>query len=295
MDRVLIVNADDLGYTRGINRAVEQCYREGILRSATIMAAGEAFGDAVRMVAENPGLGVGVHLVLTELPPVADPNRVPTLAGANGRLPASLGELALGLVSGRIASGDVREELDAQVEKVVESGIVPTHLDGHKHIHLLPQVLEAVAWVARKYSIRYVRSPFESMRFCDGLGTVDPGARGSFARQHAKAAAVRVMKPFFRRTLRTSGLCGADSFFGISLTGLWTEAGMIRLLKGLPGGVSELMAHPGDCDGDLLRNRTRLRESREMERDILLSHRVRDAVAECGVRLCRYGEKRRAG
>ena len=57
----LVANADDFGLSSGINRGIESAYREGILRSASLMPNGAAFADAVRIARENPGLGVGIH------------------------------------------------------------------------------------------------------------------------------------------------------------------------------------------------------------------------------------------
>ena len=98
---------------------------------------------------ENPSLDVGCHLVLVQGRSVADPSR---------DLPATLGELVRALMRGRLA---VYEELAAQVRKIARAGIRPTHIDTHKHTHLLPPVLSAIARVAREFRIPWVRRPFD--------------------------------------------------------------------------------------------------------------------------------------
>jgi predicted glycoside hydrolase/deacetylase ChbG (UPF0249 family) len=75
----LIVNADDLGWTEGINRGIAEAHRNGIVTSASLLANGAAFASAVEMARHTPGLGVGVHLNLSEGAPVSGPGAVPRL------------------------------------------------------------------------------------------------------------------------------------------------------------------------------------------------------------------------
>ena len=145
----LIVNADDFGFTPDVNRGIVDAHRGGILTATTLMANGAAFDDAVRLARDTPSLDVGCHLVLISgrslLPPYAP-------------LPASVPELLRALAARRIR---VYDELAAQVRKILAAGIRPTHLDTHKHTHLAPPVLDAVARVAAEFDIRWVRRPFE--------------------------------------------------------------------------------------------------------------------------------------
>ena len=89
----LIVNADDFGYTHGVNAGIIRGFRDGIITSTTIMANGAAFEDAVDYAKENPSLGVGIHLVLVGEASVAAASAIPSLADSKGRLPATLGVL----------------------------------------------------------------------------------------------------------------------------------------------------------------------------------------------------------
>ena len=56
---------------------------------------------------------------------------------------------------------DIYAELSAQVRKIIAAGIVPTHLDAHKHTHVLPPVASAIARLVREFGIRWVRKPFD--------------------------------------------------------------------------------------------------------------------------------------
>lgn len=291
MRRSLVINADDMGYTRGINRAVDRCASRGMLRSATLMACGNAFEDAVAVAKRNPGLSIGVHLVLTGLRPLSRPADIPGLAGGEGLLPSGPDALLGGLLSGRISRRAVYRELELQVTKVLDHGIVPTHLDSHKHVHLLPQVLEAVVAVASRFSIGWVRNPFDGCSGRDLYPAVPPGCRATFFRQHLKSRTARLFRPSFLRILRQTGLRTPDQFFGVSLTGIWNEDSLRRLIRRVPPGLSEWMLHPGDCDEELLRLGSRLRESREIERDLLLSPVLRELVRENGITLAAFGEE----
>src|SRR5580700_2334828 len=137
----LIVNADDFGFTPDVNQGIVEAHRRGILTATTLMANGAAFDDAVRLARENPSLDVGCHLVLVQGQSIADPSR---------ELPLSIAELARVLLRGKLP---VYEELLAQVRKIVRAGIRPSHIDTHKHTHLLPPVLEAVTRIAREFRI----------------------------------------------------------------------------------------------------------------------------------------------
>ena len=165
MKRVLIINADDLGYTRGVNASIFRCHSAGALPSTTIMANGEAFQDAVQRVGAHPDLGVGVHLVLTELEPTASPSQILDLLDPGGKLPPSPGQLLTALQRRRISVESIRKELHAQLTCVLDSGLSPTHMDTHKHVHLIPQVLDVVLDLAQAFGIRWIRNPFDDSPF----------------------------------------------------------------------------------------------------------------------------------
>jgi predicted glycoside hydrolase/deacetylase ChbG (UPF0249 family) len=160
--KMLIVNADDFGLTSGVNTGIVTAHQEGIVTSATIMATGAAFEHAARLASENSRLGVGVHLVAVGGTAIAPPHEIKSLADADGRLPATLTQLALKLIRGAVEVTDVEREFRAQLELVKRAGITPTHLDTHKHAHTQPRVMEAPGRVASDYGIRWVRNPFES-------------------------------------------------------------------------------------------------------------------------------------
>src|SRR6185437_5827911 len=134
----LIINADDFGLTPGVNRAIAELHDAGAVTSATLMATGPAFDDAVAIALARPTLGIGCHIVLVDGTPVSDPATIPTLLGPDRRkFRNSLGDFALGVLRGAIRQDHIQREALAQIQKLQRAGLRLTHADTHKHTHLL--------------------------------------------------------------------------------------------------------------------------------------------------------------
>jgi chitin disaccharide deacetylase len=258
--RRLIVNADDFGFNRDVNAGIIEAHRGGVLTATTLMANGDAFDDAVALARRTPTLDIGCHLVLVQGRSVLDPSR---------ELPATLKELLRSLAHREIP---VYEEASAQVRKLVAAGIRPSHIDSHKHSHLLPPVLEAVARVAREYQIPWVRRPFD-------FGT------GSLLKR-VVSTGMKVMSPRFATTLQ--GLRTTEHFTGFLVTGVLTDSKFAEILERLPPGLTEFMCHPGRLGSELSTAATRLKESREVELAALLSPLVRKAIEQHGIELTNF-------
>lgn len=146
----LIVNADDFGLSRGVNFGIIDAMRYGIVRSATLMASGPAFDHAVELGKSNEALGIGIHLILTWGYPLLSGHK--TLVDDRGQFHKPAYAETHGDC---LDPGEIEKEFTAQIEKVLASGIQPTHLDSHHHVHMLPACREVIAAVARKYSLPY--------------------------------------------------------------------------------------------------------------------------------------------
>ena len=261
--RRLIFNADDFGFTRDVNEGIVEAHQHGVLTATTLMANGDAFEHAIACARETPSLDVGVHLVFVQGESVSKPGRA---------MPATLPDLARALLRRDLA---VYDEAAAQVRKVVAAGIRPSHIDTHKHTHLFPPVLEAVARVAREFGIPWVRRPFD-------YGT----SRGTGLAKRAVSAGMKLMSPRFAKVLR--GLRMTDHFTGFGLTGSLNVAAMIETLETLPSGLTEFMCHPGKCGPELQAAATRLKESRAAELAALTSTDVRRVIDRRGIELTNY-------
>jgi hopanoid biosynthesis associated protein HpnK len=281
----LILNADDFGMTLGVNEGIIRAHREGILTSATLMANGEAFDDAVECARANKELGVGCHLVLVGGKCVATKGSVASLVDAGGNLPDSLPLFVAKISSGIIRTEEIERELRAQIGRVRAAGIEPTHLDTHKHTHAHPRVMEALGKVAKECGIVRVRKPIENLR--DSWETSQAGGQG-VSMQILAAGAVRAIAPQFTAISRRYGLLSPDHFLGLAMTGQLSPSVLRGVIGTVVDGTTEIMLHPGICDADLARSGSRLQKQREDELQGLLDPGVRSAVTERGIRLISY-------
>ena len=262
----LIVNADDFGLTRGINQAIVELHSAGVLTSATLMARGPAFQHAVELAHRHPELGVGCHVVLTDGVPVSEPASIPTLLDRNRRtFRHSLNDFLFAAVCGKIDPTELEHEIVAQIHVLQRARLRVTHLDTHKHTHTLPQIARALLRAAERTGVPAVRSPFEQ-RWSLRLGQT----------RTLRLLAVSATSLFRSRVLalpqlREGTVATTAGTIGISATGRLDRAILQQIVDALPEGTWELVCHPGYNDRDLEAVTTRLRHTREVEREALLA------------------------
>jgi chitin disaccharide deacetylase len=276
--RLLVVNADDLGFAPGVNRGILEAHHAGTLSSASMMVNTPAFAEAVDLVRSSaPTLGVGLHLnlicgkPLTAVPTLVDP--------ATGEL-HPLETLARHAVSGHVDAADVRRECDAQIAALRSAGIRPTHVDSHRHAHALPCILPAVVASARDAGVQFVRRPLDSPSL------MDPIAGAKMLVLHASwRTALRGVPPAHRAMLAR-----APHFRGIALQGAPdVRERLIATIDALPLGTTEIMLHPG-YDDAVLAELDPYRKEREAEVAALLHRSVRARLERGDVRLVHFGE-----
>jgi hypothetical protein len=207
----LIVNADDLGRTVGINDGIFEAHARGLVSSATLMVAYPAAVDASRRLADHPRLGIGLHVALTGGRPLLAPERIPSLVDADGRLASKPEGIAAP------CPDEVRSEIEAQLGRFrALVGRAPTHLDSHHHSHRLPVVREALIAVAL-----------------------------------AEDLPVRNASPAVERRLREAGVATTDHFIDRFYGDEVRLNVLLEILERLPPGVTEVMCHPGRVDDEL--------------------------------------------
>jgi predicted glycoside hydrolase/deacetylase ChbG (UPF0249 family) len=290
MLRKLIINADDFGLTSGINLAVSECAEAGLLRSATLMPNGEAFDDAVKTAKGQGGLRTGIHFALTGLKPVLAAGKLHGLAGEGGFLPSGPGGLLKKIAGRNSLRDDIRRELFAQAEKVFDSGLSVTHFDSHKHVHIIPVVLDIMIEIAGRFSVKAMRDPFEAEGAWRFFHDIEKNERIKFLKQYAVARASSFSRPQFMARVRKAGIQTPAVLYGISPTGFINEKIIRRICGMLKAGISELMTHPGIVDADLECSKTRLLGSRAREKDLLMSTRVKELFERHQIILSHFGE-----
>ena len=264
----LILNADDFGLTPGINQAVEALHQAGALTSATLMASGPAFNDAVAIAQRNPQLGIGCHLVFVDGVPASPAASIPTLLGADRRtFRTSLLDFVQATLRGAIDPEDLARETQAQLQILKRAGINVTHIDSHKHTHLFPAIAGPVLAAVRRSGVHAFRYPYEPS-WSRRLSSATPGIR------RLEQAALDLFEPRFRLTINLEpGAPTTHGTLGIAATGSLNEQTLYCMLTELeqhPEAVYELCCHPGFNDPALAEQNTRLRTSREIELRALL-------------------------
>ncbi|HEU4643299.1 MAG TPA: ChbG/HpnK family deacetylase [Gemmatimonadaceae bacterium] len=267
-----MINADDFGYSPGVTRGILEAHAAGTVTSTSIIANAPGFEDAARRAREAPALGIGVHLNLVQGRPLA---RVPSLVNRRTGEFLPIGALLARALARRVAPDEVAAECAAQIARVREAGIEPTHIDGHQHAHALPGIWPAVAAAARGAGIRVARAPLERP-------VAVRGDVGAMLKAAVVAAAWRAA---------TSGappLAHADHFAGMSLQGKRDVLPrLLRLLDALPPGTTELMVHAGRVDATLA-SMDRYTWQRERELEALLSEPARARLARGDIQLVTF-------
>jgi len=278
MERFLIVNADDFGWTEGVNEGIIDAHRQGIVTSATLLAGGRATQDAARLAIATPSLGIGVHLAYQLGAVLVDPRRLPKIFRTDGSPRFNTLGLWLRVTIDKQARRQLQEHFRSQIEKVLDMGVQLTHLDTHKHLHYWPAVNHIVCELADEFSIRAVRFLAASSR----------------ERPMAGSCSVRLQLAGLGWTafinskhINSFGLISPQRFLGIPMTGSWTKQVMLDTLDALPVGWSELMVHPGSARG-LENEPTRLVESRRQEWDILIDPEVKEKCQSNKINLVSY-------
>jgi hopanoid biosynthesis associated protein HpnK len=268
----LILNADDFGLTAGVNRAIIELHRAGVLTSASLMARAAATDKAIELALATPSLGVGCHVVLVDGEPVLHAQDLRTLVDQRtGRFHPTPNVFLKRLLTGRIRTAEIEADANAQISLLQSRGVRLTHIDTHKHLHIFPAVLRPVLRAAQAAGIRAVRNPFEP----EWSRSATQGAPWS---RRAQMRMLRLLEPTFRRIVAEEGFTTTDGAIGVLATGTLDSNTVSSLLRNLPEGTWELVTHPGYNDTDLDRVRTRLRASREIERKLLLAIAPQDPV-----------------
>ena len=272
--RTLVVNADDFGLSEGINRGILSAFRQGILRSASIVPNGMAFEDAVRIASETPDLDIGIHLSLVgerSLAPIRD---VRGLASDGGILPSSYATFMRDYALRRFGLRQVRAEIEAQVARVLDAGLRPSHIDSHQHLHVLPGIIDVVIDAAKASGIRIIRLPSEH----GGIGGRGIGQRALlFLCQRAAPK------------LREAGIRFADRFWGFGISGHMSEETLAGILDRLGPGVNEIMCHPGFSDA-VAEKRYRWHYHWDQEVAALCSDAIWQNIEDRKIRLVGFSE-----
>ncbi|KIH77024.1 Predicted glycoside hydrolase or deacetylase ChbG, UPF0249 family [Geoalkalibacter ferrihydriticus] len=230
----LIVNADDLGSGRLTDRAIFDCYRHGILTSASLLANGPTLAEAARE-AFRLELPVGVHVNLSEGRSLSGAIR--GLTNAAGEFPGKLAARRA-FLRGQVSSADLEQEIAAQISRILELGLLPDHVDTHQHTCLFGCVGGALLEVIGCFGLRCLRLPSPG----EAAAGDPPGPLGM------DMALYRRLAPSFHSQCRAAGVSTPEGLWGMSCLNRLNTQVLLGLLERIPQGFWELMVHPGDID-----------------------------------------------
>jgi chitin disaccharide deacetylase len=290
--RRLIINADDFGFTSGVNRAIIEAHTRGIVTSSTLMATGAAFADAVALAKTVPRLSIGCHVVLIDGVPVLQEGQIPSLTQSNGswRFRDSLKIFAARAVCRRLQPDEIEAEANAQIRKLSAAGIAVSHFDAHKHTHLFPAILRPLLRAAAANGVRAVRNPFGPRL---PLRSNELFVRPNLWTRYAELHILSRFAAKFRASVLGEGFATPDGSLGVEVTGSLDDKLFHAIARSIPEGTWEFVCHPGYNDADLQAARTRLRESRETELRVLTLPAARDVLEKVGVELISYWDLQR--
>jgi hopanoid biosynthesis associated protein HpnK len=219
----LIITADDFGLHASVNLAVERASREGVLSAASLMVAAPAAGDAIARARANPGLRVGLHLVLADGRAMLPPRAIPDLVDADGNFGQRMARDGARFFLLPQVRRQLAAEIRAQFEAFAASGLALDHANAHKHFHLHPTILALMIDIGRPFGLRAIRLP----------------------RERGMPAWLRPWPALLARRLAAAGIAHNDYLAGIRQSGRFDEAALLSALASLPArGLGELYLHP---------------------------------------------------
>ncbi len=277
----LIINADDFGISEIVNIGIIQGHTTGVISSTTIMPSGNAFEHAVALASANKDLGIGVHLTLVGEKPISDPMKIQSLVDNEGCLATQYPRFLLRYCLGKIHLDDIRKELTAQVQKVVDCGIPITHLDSHQHMHIVPGIIDITIEIAKKFGIQKIRIPAEPYLFLGGYPF-------STARIVARAG-LTFLAQLAHQKIKRQGFAAPDHFFGMLAGGNMREEFLLHIIDNLPDGTSEIMMHPG-ADDSLLQTMYNWNYHWQAELSAVTSSKVRQHITNQHIQLISFRE-----
>lgn len=267
--RRLIVNADDFGRSAGVNHAVIQAHREGILTTASLMVNEPGLAEAVAAARAHPRLGVGLHLTLLDGHSALSPRQIPGLVNGEGQFDTDPARAGWRYFFSPALRAQLRAEVTAQFEKFRATGLPLDHVDSHHHLHMHPVIMTFLLARAGTLGITHLRLTREPFGVHRRTGAAFSWQRASHALAHGLLA-WRARPGFQRRSIRYPA-----AVFGLLNSGGMDEDYLARLLPVLPAGASEIYSHPSLEQG-----------SHELR--ALISPRIKALVKRLGVQLIRY-------
>ncbi len=282
MTKKFILNADDFGMNSAFNTAVLEGCKSGILKSASIVANGEGYDDAVkRVIPECQNLGIGVHLNIIEGKSIL--NNIDEISDINRDFINSFPKLLIKSLNfyNKNFIKDVEYEFKAQIEKVLSSGINITHLDSHVHVHAIPPIFEVVCKLAKEYNIKQVRTQFEKPYL---IPDIYIHLNKKYPVNLIKIALLNTFSTINKKTIKKYNLETNDYLIGVGYTSMMNNMTVsygLNILKNKENIVAEALIHPCRYEDGIIDNHF-------TEYQITQSEKLKTAIENMGYEIGNY-------
>jgi predicted glycoside hydrolase/deacetylase ChbG (UPF0249 family) len=324
--RRLIVNADDFGFTAGVNRGIVEAHCRGVVTSSTLMANGPAFSDAVQLARTVPQLSVGCHVVLIDGQPLLDPKIISSLVDQNGAERNNAGHNKVGqheVRQNEVDQNGANQDEEQNTNRGSGAARFRDGIGGFAARALTGRLdsreieAEATAQIRKLQAAgiavshldthkhthlfpRVLRPLLKAGAACgvralrNPFGPRRPLRSGQLLARPgvwARYAEMRILQGFaasFRAAVEKEGFATPDGTLGVEVTGILDETLFRAIAASIPEGTWEFVCHPGYNDADLGAAKTRLRESRETELRALTLPEARNTLSQSGIDLTSY-------
>lgn len=277
--RAVIINGDDFGRSAEINAGILRAHREGVLNSASLMVAEAASDAAARAAKDNPGLDVGLHLVVCLGSSVLAPARLAGLVDANRAFTNNPVFAGMRYFFDRRIRDALRAECRAQVEKHLELVGYLNHIDGHLNFHVHPVLADILIELAAEHRVPCVRLPRERVMTTVGL------AKDHLVRKLVEAVIFRALSARAQRLMTARGIKSTDWLFGLHQSGHLSERYLLGVIERLPPGVTELYFHPAEDLGQ-----TPPPAGAQLELKLLIGAELRRALSQRDIKIANWKE-----
>lgn len=281
MSKQLVITSDDFGLSPGVNTAVEKAWQSGILTNASLMPGGAAFDQAVSIAKRNPGLQIGLHLTLVQGHSVLPHEKIPGVVNESGAFRDNPVAAGMRYFFDKSIYKQLRNEIEAQLQKVVDSGIALSHIDGHLNIHLHPTVFAFLTELMPRYGITSFRLSQERLRH--NLQFDQERKLGKTVEQIIFGSLANNARP----QLDGLGVAYAGEVKGVLNSGRMTESYILKIIEGLQDGLTEIYFHPGILpDPEITRRMPDYRHQEELA--AIVSPAVRQRLKELQITVQNY-------
>ena len=271
----LIINADDFGFSQGVNAAIIKAHEEGILTSTSLMVSGDAVQEAIALSRNYPNLAVGLHLVLVCGKSVLPPVQIPHLVDSQGNFSNNPTQAGLTYQFNQATRAELRLEISAQLQKFRDSGLNLAHVDGHLHLHVHPVILNILTEFAAEFKIKFIRLPSEELT--KNL-KID---QRNLLTKIIWSIVFGQLRRYGEGLLKANQIKFANRVYGLLQTGDMSEKYLLDLIPQIEAELVEIYSHPALVNTDI-------NHGGEVELAALLSQQVRELLTVRGVELSNY-------